>query len=88
MDCSRPGCRASIIEHIRNTEIRRQMDRFERASGKMKKKIGMDTYGGKIATKNILMGFAKKNKKRTSRRNLDTTVQQDMRGRNSFKRRK
>jgi hypothetical protein len=36
MDYLRRGCR---IDHIRNSEIRRQMDGFEKASEKMKKRL-------------------------------------------------
>jgi hypothetical protein len=46
MDYLRRGCRVSRIDHIRNSEIRRQMDGFEKASEKMKKRLRWtDMYG-------------------------------------------
>jgi hypothetical protein len=43
IDYSRQERRVPRIEHIRNTEIRRRMDRFERASKKMEKQGLTDT---------------------------------------------
>jgi hypothetical protein len=43
IDYLRQERRVPRIEHIRNTEIRRRMDRFERASKKMEKQGLTDT---------------------------------------------